>query len=137
MRAKEYLLQYGKALHEKEDALAELEEKRQSLAGLHAIQLTDMPKAKNHLRDLSDAFAVLEDSAKRCSDIIIAAEETMRNISLTVQRVPDPAAREVLHCKYIRGYSWREIMLTTGHSRTWAHYAHKEGLKIIDELLDS
>lgn len=136
MRGKEYLLRYRKAIHAKDAALAELEEKQHTLSGLRAIQLSDMPKAHNHLRDLSDAFAAVEDSVKRCNTVISNAEQTMQEITDTLERIRNENQRIVLHMKYVRGYSWREMMIATGHSKTWIHTQHRAGLDAVDEIIN-
>lgn len=137
MRAKEYLLQYRTALRQKEAALAELTEKQNTLLGLRSVNISDAPKPPSYTRDLSDAFAAVEDSIARCNAAIADAEQTMGAVSDTIGSLQDDNQREVLHCKYVRCYSWREMMITTGKSKTWIHNMHRDGLNAIDAIINA
>ena len=137
MRAKEYLQQYRTAMRQKEAALAELTEKQNTLLGLRSVNISDTPKPPSYTRDLSDAFAAVEDSIARCNKAISDAEDVMRSVSGTIGSIADDNQREVLHCKYIRCYSWREMMITTGKSKTWIHNMHRDGLNAIDAIINA
>lgn len=138
MTPKRYLSQYRKANREIIYAQDQLEDARRIAAGLRAIIYTDMPRAQDTERDLSDAMVKVEElereyaaTLKRCLGIRVAIEGA-------VSSVPNPLYKYILIQRYIAGKKpepWEEIAEDLGKSTRWVYVLHGRALESVKSFL--
>ena len=131
MTKKEYLQRYRQAERDFENAVHELTEIRSRYEGIKAIVYSDMPKAHDTERDLSDAMASIEEATKRCSRICNNSLSIMGEVQTVIDSVDDIDQRRVLQYRYVRGMQWAVIADVMGYSRQWVTVLHGRGLERI------
>ena len=101
MTAKEYLLRYRQAAKRAQMIEARIEEYCRGMGGLKAIEYSDMPKAHNVERDLSDDFVKLDEMDWEWRQRVIECKQIMRDICARIDRMKDPDEARVLELRYI------------------------------------
>lgn len=81
-----------------------------------AVSYTDMPKAKNRQRDLSDYMAEQDELRQELLDAVSAAERKKTQIARVILRQKIAKERKVLVYRYLRGLSWTEIAKAMGYA---------------------
>ena len=99
---KNYLKGYQNACIRILNLQEQLEEMQEAVRSIEGRQLTDMPKAKNKKRDLSDLFEKIDD-AIHCSI------EKCMEIEDAVMNLEDAREARVLRLRYIKFMKWEEI----------------------------
>lgn len=129
MTKQEFLLSYRRAMHEFDAACDELKEYRSRYEGIKAITYSDMPKAHNTERDLSDTFAKIEKATARCAETCNRCMGIMENVQTAIDGVEDIEQRRVLRMRYMYGMRWEDIETTMLYSRQWLDVLRKRGIK--------
>ena len=137
MTAKEYLMGYLDAAARYDAAQERLEECRRKIAGLKAVTISDMPKApRDSNRDLSDAFAAMEEAMQKAGKAMARQADIMDDIMDTLEQVRGRWAYTMLRDRYIYGLAWREIRGRYGKSATFCKRHHSTGLLAVQRILD-
>lgn len=131
MTKKEYLQTYRLAERDFSSAVHELAEIRSRYEGIKAIIYSDMPKAFDTERDLSDAMAIIEEATKRCSRSCNTSLGIMEKVQRSIDTCEDIDQRRVLRYRYVQGMKWESIAETMGYSRQWVTVLHGRGLRAI------
>lgn len=101
MTAKEYLLRYRQAAKRAQMIEARIEEYCRGMGGLKAIEYSDMPKAHNVERDLSDEFVKLDEMNWEWRQRVIECKQIMRDICARIDRMESADEARVLELRYI------------------------------------
>lgn len=115
---KDFLNRYLKAGEEIKTCelmIAELKDRKRSIK---AVTFSDMPKGKNHVSDLSDYAAELDELEREVIESRRKAEHIRNEITRVIMRQEDPMERYLLLLKYIKGYTWKEIAADAGYTST-------------------
>lgn len=144
MTAKEYLLRYRQAAKRAQMIEARIEEYCRGMGGLKAIEYSDMPKAHNVERDLSDEFAKLDEMDWEWRQRVIECKQIMRDICSRIDRMKDPDEARVLEFRYItrwidsRGREqvgllpWEAIAARMGYEKRQVQRIHGIALQHIE-----
>lgn len=100
MTAKEYLLRYSQAGRREKAIRARIEEYCSGMGGLKAIEYSDMPKAHNTERDLSDDFVKLDEMNWEWRQRANECRQIMRDICARIDRMDDVDQARVLELRY-------------------------------------
>lgn len=129
MTPKEYLQRYHTAKREAQDLELRITRLRLKYAFPSAIQCSDMPKAHDSNRDLSDYMVKLDDLEnylveKYCQCVGIESDILHRLDAMEVQ-----AEREVLRYRYIDGMTWEKIASTLSYDLRHIYRIHGNALQ--------
>lgn len=106
---KNYLKGYQNACIRILNLQEQLEEMQEAVRSIEGRQLTDMPKAKNKKRDLSDLFVKIEVFQEKIDDAIHCSIEKCMEIEDAVMNLEDAREARVLRLRYIKFMKWEEI----------------------------
>lgn len=138
MTPKQHLSQYRKAKREIVYAQEMLEDARRMAAGLRAIIYTDMPKAHDTERDLSDAMIKVEAMDREYANALKYNLDIVVSIETAISQVQDDKFKYILIQRYIAGRKpepWEEIAEDLGKSTRWIYILHGRALEAVKEYL--
>lgn len=144
MTAKEYLLRYRQAERRAKTIEARIEEYCRGMGGLKAIEYSDMPKAHNVERDLSDEFVKLDEMNWEWRQRVNECRQIMRDICSRIDRMGDADEARVLEFRYVtrwidsRGREqvgllpWEAIAARMGYEKRQVQRIHGIALQHIE-----
>lgn len=109
-RAKEYLQEYQRARRKVEFLSEQIEELESKYKLPPAIQYSDMPKAHNSNRDLSDYIVKYERLVKKRETAMKKCMGRMDDITNRLNRMSNDDEKEVLWKRYVKDMSWTEVI---------------------------
>lgn len=124
---KKYLRQYKRLEHKADQLDAEIEAIRSRYTG-RAITYSDMPKAHNVERDLSDYAAEVDELLSDVIRLRTEAVKAYRQIIKDIEAVDDMAERELMRLRYINGMTWSQIADKMHYSDRWVRVLHGRAL---------
>ena len=136
MRAKEYLLQYRRAL----ERIRQLDARIERLYLEAEIQATAPKevdvKGSGLKRDRTAELAVkIADTTERLNAERLDALELVNEISAVIDRVPDTVQSRLLFDRYVAGMTWDQTAADIGHdpvhTRGRLHGAALEAVRVI------
>lgn len=126
----QYLKQYRYATLERLSLMRRREELRAKYAYPRAIQYSDMPKAHNVERDLSDYAAKLMELERLLDDKVVECITLETEILCRIDLIKNYEEREVLRLRYIdldpRTHRWRSFQWISWH----LHYSQAQTFRI-------
>lgn len=129
MTAKEYLQQYRHIQREIEDIDRRMAQIRLKYAAPSAINYSDMPKAHNSERDLSDYIVKMDE----LTDYMISKYTRLRGIEVDIykrmDRMENQKERELLRYRYIDGMTWTEIADALDTTERNVYFIHGRALR--------
>lgn len=125
---KDFLLSYGRAKKETKRLAYNLEEIRAAYELPKALTLSDMPKAKGNLTDLSEYLIRYEEVMKKALEATDRQMELLQKIEDEIETIDDVEEKMVLELKYIKGMEWEELSKEMGVSRSTATRLHGKAL---------
>lgn len=129
MTKREYLEQYKQAATDFDSAVLRLAECRSRYEGIKAIVYSDMPKAHDSERDLSDALAAIEAETAKCSETCKRCLAIMERVQRSIDAVRDADERRVLRMRYMYGMKWEDIETTMHYTRQWLNRIRRKGIQ--------
>lgn len=127
-KKKEFLKSYGRAKSEKKRLGYRLAEMKATCEYPKSITISDMPKAKIRLTDLSDYVAKYESALLKALEANDRQLELLQRVERQIDVLEDPEEKMVLELKYIQGMEWEEIAKEMGVSRSTAARLHGKAL---------
>lgn len=124
---KKYLNSYKWLKHRARSLELEIESIRSQYTG-HAITYSDMPKAHNVERDLSDYAAEVDELLSDVIRLRTEAVKAYRQIIKDIEAVDDMAERELMRLRYINGMTWSQIADKMHYSDRWVLVLHGRAL---------
>lgn len=125
---KQFLSQYYKARLRIKIIREQIEE-LETLAAGGAINISDMPKGKNHNYDPVKENAVkIGDLITELEEIISEADETCATVVNAVNTVEDPDEHAVLSLRYVNCKRWEDIADQLGYSEIRMYQIHDKAL---------
>lgn len=143
MTAKEYLLRYRQAAKRAKTIEARIEEYCRGMGGLKAIEYSDMPKAHNTERDLSDEFVRLDEMNWEWRQRANECRQIMRDICARIDRMENPDEARVLEFRYVTWWidghgreqvgllPWEAIAARMGYEKRQVQRIHGTALQHI------
>ena len=126
-KKKEYLKQYGKALHQEKRIEEELERLKLDRMLPGALAADGLPKSSN-LSDLSDYAAKLDELIREMNQERYQLVQAAVLINRAISEVPEGIERYVLTKKYLLCWRWERIADGLGYSVRSVYYIHGRGL---------
>lgn len=127
-KKKEFLRSYNRAKIEKKRLGYRLAEIRATCEYPKSITISDMPKAKDRLADLSDYVVKYEAALIKALEANDRQMELLQRIEHQIDEITEPEEKMVLELKYIQGMEWEEIAKEMGMSRSTATRIHGKAL---------
>ena len=127
-KKKEFLKSYGRAKKETRRLTYNLEEIRSAYELPKAISISDMPKAKGKLSDLSDYLVKYEEVLAKALEANNRQLELLQKIEDEIETIDDVEEKMVLELKYVKGMEWEELSKEMGVSRSTATRLHGKAL---------
>ena len=124
---KAFLRRYRVLLRREKEIQTEIEAVRSRYTG-QAIQYSDMPKAFNSERDLSDyaaAVGLLLDTLEEIQKDIIVQHNL---ISESIEAMEDENEKELLRLRYLLGLTWEDVAYHMCYHIRWVHELHGRAL---------
>lgn len=138
--AKKYLMAYG----DLRNRAKQLEEKIAGIRSRYMFpaspELSDMPKAPNMERDLSDMVAAIGDLTDQLVRAYVKCVGLEGDILKRLEQMPEVKERMLLTYAYIDGLKWEEIADKMGYSYSWVTHTHGDALNhfpLPDSLQDN
>lgn len=78
-------------------------------------------------------IAALQEEVDREIDELI---EVKTEILRLIRRLPKPEHQTVLELRYLKGWTWKKIMINMHYSRSWTFTLHQSALEQIRYLLN-
>lgn len=125
---KEFLRAYGKAKKETTRLKWHLEEIMKAYELPKAITISDMPKAKGKIKDLSDYMVKYEEVLTKVLTANNKQLELLQKIEGEIENISDVEEKMVLELKYIKGMEWEQLAKEMGVSRSTATRLHGKAL---------
>ena len=144
MTAKEYLLGYRQAANRAQMIEARIEEYCRGMGGLKAIEYSDMPKAHNVERDLSDDFVKLDEMNWEWRQRVNECRQVMRDICSRIDRMKEVDEGRVLQLRYITRWidshgreqvgllPWEAVAARMGYEKRQVQRIHGTALQHIE-----
>lgn len=144
MTAKEYLLGYRQAAARAQMIESRIEEYCRGMGGLKAIEYSDMPKAHNVERDLSDSFVKLDEMNWEWRQRVNECRQIMRDICARIDRMKDADEGRVLQLRYITSWidshgreqvgllPWEAVAARMGYEKRQVQRIHGTALQHIE-----
>lgn len=110
-RAAIYLSRYNTARDEADDIEKRIERVREEMMSVKAVSFdnADMPKAQNHITDLSDYIVRIDNLLREWQDARHRALALMAEISAAINAVEHDQARRVLMLHFIDGMEYKDV----------------------------
>lgn len=144
MTAKEYLLGYRQAANRARMIETRIEEYCRGMGGLKAIEYSDMPKAHNVERDLSDDFVKLDEMNWEWRQRVNECRQVMRDICSRIDRMKEVDEGRVLQLRYITRWidshgreqvgllPWEAVAARMGYEKRQVQRIHGTALQHIE-----
>ena len=127
-KKKEYLKQYGKALHQKKRIEEELERLKLDRMLPGALAADGLPKSSN-LSDLSDYAAEVDEQERKLVEQRKRRVRIRTEIRERIEQIEDETEKDILTYHYIDLMRWKEICARTGYCWQYVHKKHSDALK--------
>lgn len=136
MTAKEFLNQYKTAASRVRRLEIELEDERIMIDAIRSLSDNDgMPHGSGISKPTENKAVKLADKLIELVEARFDAIEIRREVFNVVIKV-DGVPGDVLFDRYIKLMSWEQICDDTHYSWSWVHKYHRDGLEIVDGLID-
>lgn len=144
MTAKEYLLRYRQADKHAKAIASRIEDYYQGLGSPKAIEYSDMPRAHNSERDMSDSFVRLEDMCEEWRQRMHESRRIMCDIMRRIDAMEDSDESRVLELRYTTRWidahgreqvgllPWEAVAARMGYSRIQVIRIHGTALQHIE-----
>lgn len=129
MTAKEYLMQYRESM----ERTAEIETHLHELK-VEAIRLKDH---EGQSVKLDAAVAQYVDACNAQESELNRLAALRGEIEGTIDSVPDPKLRSLLHWRYVCGFSWEQVAVKMNYSWRRVLQLHGTALHIVAECMDN
>lgn len=127
-KKKEYLKQYGKALHQEKRIEEELERLKLDRMLPGALAADGLPKSSN-LSDLSDYAAEVDEQERKLVEQRKKRVRIRTEIRERIEQMEDEIEKDILTYHYIDLMRWKEICARTGYCWQYVHKKHSDALK--------
>lgn len=127
-KKKEYLKQYGKALHQEKRIEEELERLKMDRMLPGALAADGLPKSSK-LSDLSDYAAEVDEQERKLVEQRKRRVRIRTEIRERIEQMEDETEKDVLTYYYIDLMRWKDICRKTGYEWAQVHRKHSEALK--------
>lgn len=135
MTAKEYLLQYKRAVREAQRLRDEYEKELYLIDNIRSSLGGDgMPRSGEISKKVERQAIKLGEKANALKEAEADAIETRNEVFRTVMKVPDEKG-SVLYERYILLKSWEDVADAVGYTVRHVHNLHKDGLEYVETLL--
>ena len=135
MTAKEYLLQYKRAVREAQRLRDEYEKELYLIDNIRSSLGGDgMPRSGEISKKVERQAIKLEEKADALKEAEAAAIGIRNEVFRTVMRVPDEKG-SVLYERYILLKSWEDVADAVGYTVRHVHNLHKDGLEYVETLI--
>lgn len=135
MTAKEYLLQYKRAVREAQRLRDEYEKELYLIDNIRSSLGGDgMPRSGEISKKVERQAIKLGEKADALKEAEADAIETRNEVFRTVMKVPDEKG-SVLYERYILLKSWEDVADAVGYTVRHVHNLHKDGLEYVETLL--
>ena len=135
MTAKEYLLQYKRAVREAQRLRDEYEKELYLIDNIRSSLGGDgMPRSGEISKKVERQAIKLGEKADALKEAEADAIETRNEVFRTVMKVPDEKG-SVLYERYILLKSWEDVADAVGYTVRHVHNLHKDGLEYVETLI--
>ena len=135
MTAKEYLLQYKRAVREAQRLRDEYEKELYLIDNIRISLGGDgMPRSGEISKKVERQAIKLGEKADALKEAEADAIETRNEVFRTVMKVPDEKG-SVLYERYILLKSWEDVADAVGYTVRHVHNLHKDGLEYVETLI--
>lgn len=136
MTAKEYLKQYENAVKYVERIQSEYDKQMEQIDNIRSSLGKDgLPRGSEVRREVEEKALQLAEKAQELKEAEIWAIETRQQIFRTILSVPAEKG-SVLQERYVNLKKWEDVADTVGYSLRQTHNLHKEGLDVIQNMID-
>ena len=135
MTAKEYLLQYKRAVREAQRLRDEYEKELYLIDNIRSSLGGDgMPRSGEISKKVERQAIKLGEKADALKEAEAAAIGIRNEVFRTVMKVPDEKG-SVLYERYILLKSWEDVADAVGYTVRHVHNLHKDGLEYVETLI--
>ena len=137
MTAKEYLKQAFHIDRRINDKLEQISSMR-DLAAKATSVITGMPGSATHApHSMQEVIAKIIDCEEEVNAAIDRLVELKRDISHTIEQVPDENEKMLLEQRYLSFKSWERVAEDMHFSLRWVHIMHGRALKSVEKILSA
>ena len=135
MRAKDYLEQVRKLNAQLENKRFEQAHWRGIALGFSSASAAERVQSSGGGRKTAEAIDRSVDAGREADAFLAKVYAVTSEVVQTIEQLPF-AEYDVLHKRYIQGMTFDEIAGQERKSRSWAMAVHRNGLRLLQEILD-
>ena len=124
---KEELKQYRNIKLEIKSIEDEINELRNQIQSVRAVNLSDMPKGGSQA-DFTDIIAEIDELTRALHIKMSQSLVIQERIENVIDKLDNPIERALLRYRYILGYTWEEVCVAMNYSWKQIHRLHSKSL---------